>query len=51
LEILTGKKAGKKKKDGTYPKNSLNCLIESRLKGLNEISKEDSVKEERKKTE
>ena len=29
LEILTGKKAGKKKKDGTYPKNSLNFRIEA----------------------
>ena len=25
LEILTGKKAGKRKKDGTYPQNSLNA--------------------------
>ncbi len=51
LELLTAKKAGKKKKDGTYPKNSLNFLIESRLKHLNEVAREASVKEEGKKGE
>ncbi len=45
LEILTGKKAGKKKKDGTYPKNTLNCRIEGQLNKLNEISKEAGGKE------
>ncbi|MBI4763934.1 MAG: AAA family ATPase [Deltaproteobacteria bacterium] len=45
LELLTGKKAGEKKKDGTYPKNSLNDRIEQRLKKLNEISKEAGGKE------
>jgi lon-related putative ATP-dependent protease len=49
LEILTGKKAGKKKKDGTYPKNSLNCLIEAQLKKLYEIARETPAKEEEKK--
>jgi lon-related putative ATP-dependent protease len=48
LEILTGKKAGKKKKNGTYPKNSLNFRIEERLTRLNEISKESAGKEEKK---
>lgn len=51
LEILTGKKAGKKKKDGSYPKNSLNFLIDAQLKRLNEIAKEASGKEEGKKKE
>jgi predicted ATP-dependent protease len=46
LEILTGKKAGKKKKDGTYPPNSLNYLIETQLNKLNEIAKEIGEKEE-----
>jgi lon-related putative ATP-dependent protease len=46
LEILTGKRAGKKKKDGTYPRNSVNSLIESRLKQLNKIAKEALTKEE-----
>src|SRR4030042_3746253 len=45
LEILTGKKAGKKKKDGFYPKNSINFQIESRLRKLNEIVQEAMVKE------
>lgn len=48
LELLTGKKAGEKKKDGTYPKNSLNFRIEERLKKLNELSKEAGGKEEEK---
>ena len=47
LEILTGKKAGKKKKDGTYPKNSLNFRIEERLTRLNEISKESAEKDKK----
>lgn len=50
FEILTGKKAGIKKKDGTYPKNSLNFLIEAHLHKLNEIAKADQVKEGEKKT-
>jgi lon-related putative ATP-dependent protease len=45
LELLTGKKAGEKKKDGSYPKNSLNFRIEQRLRQLNEISKESGGKE------
>jgi hypothetical protein len=45
LEILTGRKAGKKKKDGTYPKNSLNFLIEGHLRRQNEILKEAMGKE------
>jgi lon-related putative ATP-dependent protease len=45
LELLTGKKAGKKKKDGIYPKNSLNFMIEERLTRLNEISKESVGKD------
>lgn len=47
LEILTGKKAGEKKKDGTYPKNSLNFGIEERLKKLNELSREAGEKEKK----
>jgi lon-related putative ATP-dependent protease len=45
LEILTGKKMGKKKKDGSYPKNSLNFLIENKLKELNAIFREAGGKE------
>ena len=45
LEILTGKKAGKKKRDGAYPKNTINFRIKERLDKLNEISKEAAGKE------
>ncbi len=47
LEILTGKKAGKKKKDGFYPQDTLNFRIEKRLTKLNEISKEAGGKEKK----
>jgi len=40
MEILSGKQAGRRKKDGTYPKGSLNYLIEEKLKKLNALSKE-----------
>jgi predicted ATP-dependent protease len=49
LEILTGKKAGRKKRDGSYPKGSLNERIEAKLKALNEIVKEATGKGEEKK--
>jgi predicted ATP-dependent protease len=45
LEILTGKKAGKKKKDATYPRNTINFRVEERLNKLNEISRETAGKE------
>jgi len=32
IEILTGVKAGKKKKDGTYPKGTINYLVYEKLK-------------------
>ena len=48
IEILTGKKAGAAKEDGTYPKNSINYLVNERLKnlaeGLNRFGKEDNGK-------
>lgn len=47
LEILTGKKAGVRKKDGTYPKGSLNYRIEEKLKKLNELSQESAGKQDR----
>lgn len=34
IEILTGIKAGVRKKDGTYPKNTINALVDERLKDL-----------------
>ena len=36
VEILTGMKAGKLRKDGTYPKGTLFRLVDDRLKGLAE---------------
>jgi predicted ATP-dependent protease len=34
IEILTGMKAGVKKRDGTYPKNSINYKVDEKLKGM-----------------
>ncbi|HKI49259.1 MAG TPA: Lon protease family protein, partial [Desulfobacteria bacterium] len=36
IEILTGKKAGQRKADGTYPKGSINKLVDDKLKELAE---------------
>lgn len=36
IEILTGKKAGALKADGTYPRGSINALVDKRLKELAE---------------
>ena len=36
IEILTDKKAGERKQDGTYPKGSINDLVDRRLKKLAE---------------
>jgi predicted ATP-dependent protease len=51
IEILTGKKAGGLKPDGTYPKGTINFLVNESLKklaeGLKKFGEED--KEEKKK--
>lgn len=48
IEILTGKKAGEKKQDGTYPKGTINALVDERLKelaeGLKNFGEEDKEK-------
>lgn len=36
IELLTGKKAGVRKKDGSYPKGSVYALVDERLKNLAE---------------
>ena len=36
IEILTGKKAGKRKADGNYPKGSINKLVDDKLRELAE---------------
>jgi len=47
IEILTGKKAGEKKADGTYPKGSINDLVDRKLKELAEGLKSFGEKEEK----
>jgi predicted ATP-dependent protease len=34
IEVLTGVKAGKKRKDGTYPKDSINYIVDRKLKDM-----------------
>ena len=45
IEILTGKKAGERKADGTYPKATINYLVDKRLKDLAKGLKEFGNKE------
>ncbi len=45
LEILTGKKAGRMKADGTYPDGTIHAAVQSRLQGMAE-----SVKRRRQKS-
>jgi ATP-dependent Lon protease len=52
IELLTGKKAGEKKADGTYPRGSINYLVDQKLKALAEGLKrfgDEDKKEEKKK--
>ncbi|MDH5715486.1 MAG: AAA family ATPase, partial [Candidatus Aminicenantes bacterium] len=46
IEILTGVKAGGKKKDGTYEKGTVNYLVDERLKELAKKLREFGVREE-----
>ncbi|MBW2346111.1 MAG: AAA family ATPase, partial [Deltaproteobacteria bacterium] len=54
IEILTGKKAGARKADGTYTKGSINDLVDRRLKelaeGLKNFGKNEENETEKKKT-
>ncbi len=36
IEVLTGVSAGKKRKDGTYPKSTINYLVDKRLRDMAE---------------
>jgi len=36
IEVLTGVSAGKKRKDGTYPRSTINCLVDKRLREMAE---------------
>ena len=50
IEVLTGVKAGKRKKDGTFRKNTLNYRIDKRLKEMAEkLSKYPPSRVEKKK--
>jgi ATP-dependent Lon protease len=46
IEILTGKKAGERKADGTYPKGTVNDLVDRKLKELAEGLKNFGKNEE-----
>ncbi len=50
IEVLTGKKAGKRRKDGTYPKGSIYALVDERLtalaKGMANFGKDDNKQEQ-----
>lgn len=46
IEILTDKKAGEKRSDGTYPKGTINYLVNEKLKELAEGLKKFGEKEE-----
>jgi len=47
IEILTGKKAGERKADGTYPKGTINYLVNKKLKDLAEGLKSFGDKDEK----
>ena len=51
IEILSGKKAGEKKAAGTYPKGTINYLVDKKLRELAEGLKRfgDKENEEKKK--
>jgi len=50
IEILTSKKTGEKRADGTYPKGTINDLVDQKLKGLAEGLKKFG-EEEKKETQ
>ena len=47
IEILTGVSAGKRQKDGTYPKSTVNYLIDRRLKEMAERLKNFHTEEKK----
>lgn len=52
MEVLTGKKAGEKKPDRTYPRNSINDLVDKKLKelalGLKNFGEEEKTEDNNK---
>jgi predicted ATP-dependent protease len=52
IEVLTGKKAGERRKDGTFEEDTVNAKVDKQLKGMAERLKEfPSVAGEKKKSE
>jgi lon-related putative ATP-dependent protease len=51
IEILTGKEAGERKADGSYPEGTINYLVDQKLKELAEGLKSFAEKEEEEKKE
>jgi len=49
MEILTGIKAGERREDGTYPKGTVNELVDSRLKEMADFYKDFYAEREEKK--
>jgi len=47
IELLTGKPAGERRADGTYPEGTVNCLVDRRLRQMAEELKKFEVGEER----
>lgn len=47
MELMTGKKMGERDKEGKYPKNSINYLVEQRLDKFASIRKNFGSKEEK----
>lgn len=47
MELMTGKKMGERDKEGKYPKNSINYLVEQRLDEFASIRKNFGSKEEK----
>lgn len=48
IEILTGVSAGKKDKEGNYPKDTIHYLVNERLEELYEKSKENKTEDDKK---
>ncbi|MFW6134121.1 MAG: Lon protease family protein [Elusimicrobiota bacterium] len=45
IEILTGVKAGQRKEDGTFPKDTINYRVDNKLKRFSKVAKEFGEKE------
>ncbi len=48
IELLTGRKAGKKRPDGTFPEGTVNHIVQEKLKRMNELLRKAAKGEEEK---